>query len=137
VLRNFRWLIFLMTYGLLLITATTVSADVKQLREHEERNIMIGQTYLFDYGDSAYEIKIIDDKTLNWKLVKGEYSGPHEDNDNYISSDVSSDIIFISWEEKSGLGLYNIIDLKSHKLITHAREGNQFFINTGKVTIIH
>lgn len=94
---------------------------------------IIGKTFKFDYGDSAYAIFIKSDTILHWKLIKGEYEGIHEDDETYYLSHIADNIIFLSWVEASGLGLYNILNFNTNELTTHARESKETFINKGTV----
>lgn len=100
----------------------------------DEEAVQIGKTYLFDYGDTAYEITLETDKDLHWKLIKGDYPGPQEDLEQYYLSEITNGIVLISWVEANGLGLYNVLDLKTGRLTTHAREGDTTHVNKGTVT---
>lgn len=93
-----------------------------------------GETYLFDYGSYAYEITIASDEFLKWKLVKGEFDGPEKGSNSYLSSQIADGIIFLSWAEESGMQFYNIMNLNSGVLTTHAN-AHGLFINMGTVSI--
>lgn len=95
---------------------------------------IIGKTYLFDYGSYAYEITIISNKSLNWKLVKGKFEGPDEGNNSYLSSQIEDGIIYLSWKEESGMQFYNLMNLKTGKLTTHAN-ADGMFVNMGTVSL--
>ncbi len=95
---------------------------------------MVGSTYLFDCGDSAYEITIESGTELHWKLFKGDYPGPQEDQETYYKSKIADGIVLMSWIEASGLGVYNVLNFNNSTVTTHAREGDTTHINKGKVT---
>lgn len=94
---------------------------------------LIGKTYEFNYSEEyVYHIKFESDSTVYWKLVKGEFPGATQETDKYISTQISENIIFVSWVEKSGLGYSSIMDFSTNNLTTHGREGNSVFENPGK-----
>lgn len=95
---------------------------------------IIGKTYLFDYGSYAYDITITSDKSLHWKLVKGSFEGPDKGDNQYLSSKIADGIIFLSWKEKSGYQFYNLMNLNTGKLTTHA-DADGMSINMGKVSL--
>ncbi len=114
-----------------LLSSNLIAGDSKA--ENIKPNI-IGKTYLFDYGSYAYDITITSDKSLYWKLVKGKFEGPDEGNNLYLSSKIEDGIIFISWKEESGMQFYNVMNLITGKLITHAN-ANGMFVNMGTVSL--
>jgi len=63
---------------------------------------IVGKTYLFDYGEYAYDISITSDKSLHWKLVKGSFEGPSTGDNPYLSSTIADGVLFISWKEERG-----------------------------------
>ncbi|WBV56399.1 hypothetical protein PFY10_19615 [Chryseobacterium daecheongense] len=94
---------------------------------------IIGKTYEFNYSDQyVYHIKFESDSTVNWKLIKGEFPGAIEETDQYISTQINENMLFISWVEESGLGYCNIMDFNTNTLTTHARQDNSVFVNPGK-----
>ena len=50
---------------------------------------------MFDYGTYAYDIKITSDKSLHWRLVKGNFDGPDSGDNPYLSSKIADGIIFL------------------------------------------
>jgi hypothetical protein len=106
-------------------------------KDNKVKNIkpdIVGKTYLFDYGEYAYDITITSDKSLHWKLVKGSFEGPSTGENPYLSSKIADGIFFISWKEESGYQFYNIMDLKTGKLTTHAN-ADGMSINMGEVSL--
>jgi hypothetical protein len=95
---------------------------------------IIGKTYLYDYGGYAYNITITSKDSLHWQLVKGSFEGPDKGVNPYIASQISDGIIFISWKEESGYQFFNIMNLNTGILTTHADAGGMF-INMGKVSL--
>ncbi|MCX4028489.1 hypothetical protein H0A36_15375 [Endozoicomonas sp. SM1973] len=97
---------------------------------------IVGKTYLYDYGSYAYEITITSKESLHWELVKGNFEGPSTGNNSYLSSQITENIIYLSWEEESGYKFYNLMDLNTGKLTTHADTGEEnLFINMGVVSL--
>jgi len=120
-----------MVIALSLLSTNLIAGDSKV--ENIKPNI-IGKTYLFDYGSYAYDINITSDKALNWKLVKGIFEGPDEGNNPYLSSQIADGIIYLSWKEESGMQFYNLMNLKTGKLTTHAN-ADGMFVNMGTVSL--
>jgi len=114
-----------------LFSANLIAEDSKV--ENIKPNIT-GNTYLFDYGDYAYDITITSDKSLHWKLVKGSFEGPDNGDNSYLSSKIADGIIFLSWKEESGYQFYNLMNLNTGKLITHAN-ADGMFVNMGTVSL--
>ncbi|WYD81020.1 MAG: hypothetical protein V8K32_01245 [Candidatus Electrothrix gigas] len=106
-------------------------------KESKVENItpdIVGKTYLFDYGEYAYDITITSDKSLHWKLVKGSFEGPKTGDNPYLFSTIADNVLFISWKEESGYQFYNVMDLNTGKLTTHAN-ADGMSVNMGKVTL--
>lgn len=116
--------------ALSVLSTNIIAGDAKA---EEIRPSIIGKTYLFDYGDFAYDVTISSEKSLHWKLVKGSFEGSPDSGDNhYLLSKIANGIIFLSWKEESGMQYYNVINLKTGKLTTHGNDGT--YVNTGKVS---
>lgn len=120
-----------MALSLLLLTTDLIAEESKI--ENITPDI-VGKTYLFDYGEYAYDITITSDKSLHWKLVKGSFEGPSTGDNPYLSSTIADNVVFISWKEKSGYQFYNVMDLNTGKLTTHAN-ADGMFVNMGKVSL--
>ena len=103
----------------------------------DEKNIrpdITGKTFLFDYGAYAYDITVTSEESLHWQLVKGSFEGPESGSNPYLASKISDGIIFLSWKEESGMQFYNVMDLTSGKLTTHAN-ADGMSVNMGTVSI--
>lgn len=117
--------------SLFLLTSNLIAEDSKV------KNItpdIVGKTYLFDYDEYAYDITITSDKSLHWKLVKGSFEGPKTGDNPYLVSQIADGLVFISWKEASGYQFYNVMDLKTGKLTTHAN-ADGMSVNMGKVSL--
>ena len=120
-----------MVVSLLLLTTDLIAEEGKV--ENITPDI-VGKTYLFDYGDYAYDITITSDKSLHWKLAKGSFEGPSTGDNPYLSSKIADGIVFISWKEESGYQFYNVMDLNTGKLTTHAN-ADGLSVKMGKVSL--
>jgi len=105
-------------------------------KENKEPVMIIGKVFLFDYGQSSYSISIKSESELHWELIKGEHPGPQKGNEKYHVSKISDGIIFISWIESSGLGLYNVMNFNTNELTTHGSEKGMTYIYKGTVNVI-
>ncbi|MCI5157828.1 MAG: hypothetical protein D3906_05195 [Candidatus Electrothrix sp. AUS1_2] len=117
--------------SLLLLTTDLIAEESKV--ENITPDI-VGKTYLFDYGEYAYDITITSDKSLHWKLVKGSFEGPSTGDNLYLASTIADGVLFISWKEESGYQFYNVMDLNTGMLTTHAN-ADGMSVNMGKVTL--
>jgi len=80
-----------------------------------------GETYVYDYGDARYEVKILTDSTLNWQCVFGEEKGRQE-TDRFHQKELEGNTMFITWAEADGIGVSQLVDfnkntVKSYLLI--------------------
>ncbi len=73
-------------------------------------------------------------KSLHWKLVKGSFEGPSTGGNSYLSNIIAGGVVFISWKEESGYQFYNVMDLNTGKLTTHAN-ADVMSVNMGQVTL--
>ncbi|MBZ0106784.1 MAG: hypothetical protein K8H84_14305 [Sulfuricella denitrificans] len=116
--------------ALFVLSTNVIAVDNKA---EKIRPNIIGKTYVFDYGDFAYDVTISSDKSLHWKLVKGSFEGSPDNGDNpYLLSKIADGIIFLSWKEESGMQYYNVINFKTGKLTTHGNDAS--YVNTGTVS---
>ena len=92
---------------------------------------LLGTTYLWEYPDLAYEITFNSETEVFWKLSRGKFPGPTEGTDKIIHSQLRDGLLFVSWTEASGLGLYDILDFRTNQLITHGNHDGHMFVNPG------
>ncbi|WP_420632007.1 MoaF-related domain-containing protein [Candidatus Leptofilum sp.] len=95
---------------------------------------IIGITYVFDYGDYSFDITIKSEDILHWELSEGTIEEPTSGENSYIASKIAKDIIFLSWKEESGFQVFNVMNLNTGELISHA-SADEIFLNPGKVTV--
>ncbi|ASW73830.1 hypothetical protein IQ37_06870 [Chryseobacterium piperi] len=98
---------------------------------------LIGTTYEWKYKESTYHITLKSDSTVHWKLTKGDYLGPTEETDQYVSSQIDDHKLFISWVEKSGLGVYSVLDFETMNLHTQGSQDGQLYVNPGTIKKIN
>ena len=79
-------------------------------------------------GKAIYSISIKSESELYWELIKGEHPGSQKGHKKYYISKVSDGIIFISWVESNGLGLYNVMNFNTNELTTHGSEKGMTYI---------
>jgi hypothetical protein len=83
--------------ALFMLSTNLIAGDTKA---EEIRPNIIGKTYLFEYGDYAYDITISSDNSLHWKLVKGSFEGPDNGDNPYLLSKIADGIIFFRGKKK-------------------------------------
>ena len=96
---------------------------------------IIGKTFLFEYDTEAYRIEVLTQDELRWTKEQGDNKG-ETDNESYVFSPIDEHQFMLTWIEATGLGLSNILNLNSSKLITHANLNRDVFVNEGKVNSI-
>ncbi|MCQ9636853.1 hypothetical protein MP477_18015 [Chryseobacterium sp. WG23] len=94
---------------------------------------LIGSTYEWKYKEYTYHITLTSDSTVHWKLIKGDYPGATEETDTYVYSQLDKNKIFISWIEKSGLGISAVLDFETMNLYTHGSQEGSLYVNPGKI----
>ncbi|GEN69055.1 MoaF-related domain-containing protein [Chryseobacterium rhizosphaerae] len=94
---------------------------------------LIGSTYEWKYKEYTYHITLLSDSMVHWKLIKGDYPGATEETDTYVYSPLDQTKIFISWIEKSGLGISAVLDFETMNLYTHGSQNGSLYVNPGKI----
>ena len=118
----------------LLVSLCSTNSMAEDNRAKNVKPDIVGKTYLFDYDSYAYDITIKSDSSLHWKLVKGSFEGPEKGDNPYLYSQIAEGILFLSWKEDSGYQFYNVMDLNTGKLTTHAN-ADGLSINMGIVSL--
>ncbi|WP_158837900.1 MoaF-related domain-containing protein [Polaribacter sp. L3A8] len=76
-----------------------------------------GKTFEYNYGDSVYEVHFKSENILHWKCIKGEEKDREED-ENYSKQRLNNYTLFLSWIEKDGLGVSQVVNLKKNSVNT-------------------
>ena len=97
--------------------------------QHHE---LIGKTLVFEYTSDTYRIEVLSNARLHWTQLRGDTPGKGDDED-YVYSLLSDDLGLITWIEADGLGLSSVIDFATGRLVTHANQGRDVFVNAGTV----
>lgn len=92
----------------------------------------IGQ-FLFNYeGGSVYRVTVKDAKSLAWECIKGPEKGAHgiEHPERFK---VADKIYFVSWVEKTGIQVSQVINLNSLKVYSTIIDGQERYVVTGDI----
>lgn len=92
----------------------------------------IGQ-FLFKYdGGSVYRVTVKDAKSMSWECIKGPEKGAHgiEKPDR---SKVAAKIYFVSWVEKTGIHVSQVINLNSLKVYSTIIDGKERYVVSGDI----
>lgn len=73
---------------------------------------LLENTIRFEYSDQTYRIDLLTNSTLRWTREKGQNIG-EGDEEKYVASQLSDDLVMITWIEKGGPGLSNVLDFKT------------------------
>ncbi|HSI28751.1 MAG: MoaF C-terminal domain-containing protein [Methylophilus sp.] len=92
----------------------------------------IGQ-FLFKYeGGSVYRVTVKDAKSQSWECIKGPEKGAHGiEKPERIQ--VADKIYFISWVEKTGIQVSQVINLNSLKVYSTIIDGKERYVLTGDI----
>ena len=136
--KNLLKIFLMMTISLTFNSCTEKQKFDKGLELEKKRINMttknlIGNTYEWKYKESTYHITLKSDSTVHWKLTEGNYPGPTEETDKYVSSQIDENKFFISWVEESGLGVYSVLDFETMNLYTQGSQDGQLYVNPGKI----
>lgn len=90
----------------------------------------VPRVFDFVYADETYRIELLDAERLRWERIVG---GSASDTERYVASRLDADEWLITWIEADGLGLSSVIDFATGRLVTHANQGRDVFVNAGTV----
>ncbi|WP_158839218.1 phenolic acid decarboxylase [Polaribacter sp. L3A8] len=79
-----------------------------------------GKTFLYNYVDYQYEVSFKSENQLHWKCIKGNELGREED-EHYKLQRINDYTLFISWVEKDGLGVSQVINLREYKVNSYLK----------------
>ncbi len=82
-----------------------------------EVDSLYGKTLEYNYGDHVYEVNFISENELYWKCIKGSEKGK-DATDKYSALRLDNSTLFVSWVEKDGLGVSQVIDLQNNTVKT-------------------
>lgn len=96
---------------------------------------IVGKTFEYDYGDSAYRVEYKSASILHWKAIKGEEIG-RESDETYVLQQLNPYTFFLSWIEKDGLGASVVLNLKEKKINAFLKIDAEIVSLSGIVTEI-
>jgi phenolic acid decarboxylase len=92
----------------------------------------IGQ-FLYKYDDgNIYRVTANDAKSMSWLCVEGSEKGANGI-ENPERFKVADKIYFVSWVEKTGIHVSQVINLKSMKVYSTIIDGKERYVLVGKV----
>jgi phenolic acid decarboxylase len=93
----------------------------------------IGQ-FLYKYdGGSVYRLTVKDAKSMSWECINGSEKGANgiEKPERFK---VVDKIYFVSWVEKTGINVSQVIDLKQMKVYSTIIDGKERYILKGIIS---
>lgn len=72
---------------------------------------LTGKTFQYDYGAAVYKIHFTSEDALHWHCLEGDEQG-REDDETYHVHALNADTFFISWIEKDGTGVSQVLNLQ-------------------------
>jgi phenolic acid decarboxylase len=89
--------------------------------------------FLFKYdGGSVYRVVVNDAHSLTWQCIQGPEKGANglEKPERFK---VAEQIYFVSWTEKTGIQVSQVINLNSLKVYSTIIDGNQRYVLSGDI----
>lgn len=96
---------------------------------------IVGKTFEYDYGNSAYRVEYKSASILHWKAIKGEEIG-RESDETYVLQQLNLYTFFLSWIEEDGLGASVVLNLKEKKINAFLKIDAEIVSLSGIVTEI-
>jgi hypothetical protein len=129
------------TIFVIVILATAISCKNQTETKHVEttpeahriavQNVFLSEKILeYNYGDNVYEVNFESESKLHWKCVKGDEIGKEAD-EIYFSHRLSKQSLFISWIEKDGLGVSQVLNFKNKTVNTFLKIGKELIPLSG------
>lgn len=93
----------------------------------------IGQfIYHYKSGD-AYRVTVNDGKSMQWRCIEGSEKGAFG-TETPERFKINNKVFFVTWREKSGINVSQVVDLKNMKVISTIIDGKERYVVEGKIT---
>ncbi|HPW17062.1 MAG TPA: phenolic acid decarboxylase [Candidatus Aminicenantes bacterium] len=90
-------------------------------------------TFLFKYaGGTTYRVTVKDGTHLHWECVEGAAKGSSGD-ETVTRFKVAENIYFVTWVEKTGIVVSEVVDLGSMKVYATIVEGRERYVLEGDI----
>lgn len=127
----------------ILIIAAIFSCKNQNENKHMEKNqnasnsslkvdSLSGKNFEYNYGNFIYEVNFKSETELHWKCIKGDDKG-NEANENYHTFRLNNSTLFISWVEKDGLGVSQVLNLEDKSVKTFLKIDKEIIPLTGTI----
>ena len=98
---------------------------------------LINRTIVYQYDEeNVYHLTFDTDSTLHWEAIKGNETGL-KGHEVYIAEWISNDKLFITWGEKSGTGVSQVLDFKKGKVYNHLLFGRELYAGEGNIRFLN
>ena len=77
----------------------------------------IGKIFLFDYGEFLVKVHYLTERSLKWEQIKGSSPGLTAE-ETYNSTEIRNDIQMMSWQEKDGSVIVQLLDWEKERVYT-------------------
>jgi len=121
-----------MKYAVLLIAFLCSCGQVKEKTQQPD---LIGKTIAYTYGEHVYHLTIETDSTLYWEAKTGSEKGLKGE-ETYILEWIAHQKLFITWGEKEGPGVSQVLDFEKNKVYNHLLFGRKVNKSEGKIKFI-
>ncbi len=101
--------------------------------DHIEPEINLsGKKFEYNYGDFVYEIVFKSNSSLEWNCTQGEDKGKNGI-EKYSFQKLDKNLFFISWIEKDGLGVSQVVNFKENKINTFLKQEKEIISLSGTI----
>lgn len=90
-------------------------------------------SFIYRYDDgSVYRVTVSDAAHLRWEALEGPEQGKSAD-EVTERKQVRPDVYFVSWVEKSGVNVVQVVDLTNMKLVTNVYDGKNRYVSEAAI----
>ena len=89
--------------------------------------------FLYQYqGGNTYRVTVNDDKAMKWEALEGDEKGA-TGVETPQRFKVNNKVFFVTWVEKTGINVTQVLDLKNMKVYSTIIDGNERYVVKGNV----
>ena len=121
----------------LLMSSCVSKHEGKESKSVQEQTvkpvILVGETLKYNYGEDVYLVSFRSKTKLHWKCLEGSEQGK-EATETYKLQQIGTHRVFIAWVEADGLGVSQVLDLKTNKVYSYLKIDQELVALEGMIT---
>lgn len=95
---------------------------------------LVNKNILYDYGSTKYEVEFVSSDSLLWTCIEGEEKGKSA-LEKYALQQLQPNQYFVSWVEKDGLGVSQVLNLNNKQVSTFLKIDKEIISLQGKLRV--